>query len=250
MGRTRARGRPSSIGAYNVRCQLKVPQVTTDRPIRADPRTPLWRERVLRAGLAHADASGLETFTMRGLAESLGVAPMSLYRHVANKDDLVDGIVDLVFAEIALPSGEGDWSSAMRGRAIAVRQALLRHPWAIGLMSSRRRPGPATLRHYDAVIGRLRQAGFTLAMAAHAYSLMDSYIYGFALQQSTLPSDPSMEMHELAAVMAEQFPADEYPWLAEFTLQHVTRPGYAFGDEFEYGLDVILGGLEAAQGSA
>ena len=221
-----------------------------DRPHRADPRMPLWRERVLLAGLAHADAGGLETFTMRGLAEFLGVAPMSLYRHVANKDDLVDGIVDLVFGEIELPAGEVPWKTAMRSRALSVRQALVRHPWAIGLMVSRRRPGPATLRHHDAVIGRLRQAGFSIGMAAHAYSLMDAYIYGFALQQANLPSDPSMATHELAATMSEQFPADEYPWLAEFTFQHVMRPGYDFGDEFEYGLDLILDGLEGAQRSA
>jgi AcrR family transcriptional regulator len=209
-------------------------------------RIPLWRDRVLRTALAHADEAGLEGFTMRRLAQVLDVAPMSLYRHVANKDDLVDGMIDLVFAEIELPAAGVDWKAWMRQRAISVRAALNRHPWAIGLMESRRRPGPATLRHHDAVIGRLRGAGFSIEMAAHAYSLMDAYIYGFTMNQASMPSDPGMDTSELAAVMVEQFPAEVYPHLAEFTFKHVMRPGYDYGDEFEYGLDLILDGLEEA----
>jgi AcrR family transcriptional regulator len=214
-------------------------------------RIPLWRDRVLRTALAHADEAGLEGFTMRRLAQVLDVVPMALYRHVANKDDLVDGMVDLVFDEIELPGTELDWRAWMRQRAMSVRRALVRHPWAIGLMESRRRPGPATLRHHDAVIGRLREAGFSIAMAAHAYSVMDAYIYGFAMNEASMPSDPGMETAELAAIMVEQFPAKEYPHLAEFTFQHVMRPGYDYGgEEFEYGLDLILDGLEKASVAA
>ncbi len=218
--------------------------------IPSEQRTPLWRERVLRAAMAHADEGGLETFTMRKLAQALGVAPMSLYRHVANKDDLVDGIVDLVFDEIDLPAAGAEWKGAMRQRAISVRQALARHRWAIGLMESRRNPGPANLRHHDAVIGSLRAGGFDIAMAAHAYSLLDGYIYGFAMTKMNLPFDSSEEVAEVAQGMLEPFPLDEYPHLLEMLTQHVMKPGYDFGNEFEYGLDLILDGLERVRDAA
>ena len=213
-------------------------------------RIPLWKDRVLRTAMAHADDVGLEGFTMRRLAQVLDVAPMALYRHVENKDDLLDGMIDLVFGEIELADSDLDWKEWMRQRAISVRQALIRHPWAIGLMESRRRPGPATLSHHDAVIGRLRGSGFSIAMAGHAYSVMDAYIYGFAMNQASLPWEPGMETAELAAVMADQFASDEFPHLAEFTFQHVMRPGYDYGEEFEYGLDLILEGLEKASVTA
>lgn len=217
---------------------------TNARPRR--DRIPLWRDRVLRTAMAHADEAGLEGFTMRRLAQVLDVAPMALYRHVENRDDLIDGIIDLVFAEIELPPAELDWRAWMRQRAISVRAALVRHPWAIGLMESRHRPGPATLSHHDAVIGRLRGSGFSIGMAAHAYSLMGAYIYGFAMNQANLPTELGLETSEVAAIMVEQFPTHEYPHLAELTFQHVMRPGYDYGDEFEYGLDLILDGLEKA----
>ena len=207
----------------------------------------LSRERVLRAAIAHADTGGLEALTMRQLAVMLEVAPMALYRHVANKDDLIDAMVDVVFSEIGVPAGGGDWKSAMRRRAIGVRDALVRHRWAIGLMESRRRPGPANLRHHDAVIGRLRAAGFSVEMAAHAYSVLDSYIYGFALTKMNLPFDTSEEVAEVAETMLQPFPVNEYPNLVEFMSEHVMKPGYDYGDEFEYGLDLILDGLEAAR---
>lgn len=166
----------------------------------AEPRIPLTRQRVLRAAVALADRGGVGSLTMRKLAQDLGVEAMSLYHHVANKDDILDGIVDVVFSEIDLPSGEADWKAAMRQRAISAREALLRHPWATGLMESRSTPGPATLRHHDAVLGILRNAGFSIEMAAHAFSVLDSYIYGFALQETNLPFDTS---EELAAVAPE-----------------------------------------------
>ena len=212
-----------------------------------EPRERLSRERVLRAAIAHADAGGLEALSMRTLAEMLGVAPMAPYRHIASKDDLIDAMVDVVFSEIGVPSGGGDWKTAMRRRAIAVRDALSRHAWAVGLMESRRMPGPANLRHHDAVIGRLRAAGFEVAMAAHAYSLLDSYIYGFALTKINLPFDTTEQVGEVAQTMLEPFPANEYPNLVEFLSEHVLKPGYDYGDEFEYGLDLILDGLERAR---
>lgn len=208
------------------------------------PRARLTRELVLGAALAHADESGIEALTMRNLAQALGVAPMALYRHVANKEDLVDGLIDLVFGEIDLPAAGADWKAAMRGRAISVRDALLRHRWAVSLMESRTSPGAATLRHHDAVIGSLRSAGFDMAMAAHAYSLLDSYIYGFAQTQMNLPFESTADIVELSQSMLAAFPVNEYPNLAAFITEHATKPGYDYANEFEYGLDLILDGLE------
>ena len=212
----------------------------------AQSRTPLTRERVLQAALAMADAGGIESVSMRKLGEAVGVEAMSLYNHVPGKADLLDGLIDLVFSEIELPSGADGWKTAMRQRAISARTVLSRHRWAIGLMESRTSPGPATLRHHDAVIGCLRQAGFPVALAAHAYSALDSYIYGFALQEASLPFDTSEQTSELAQAMVAQFPTDEYPHLAEFTFSHVLQPGYDYGSEYEFGLDLILDGLERA----
>jgi hypothetical protein len=159
-------------------------------------------------------------------------------------------MVDLVFSEIDLPPSGADWKTAMRQRAISVREVLFRHRWAIGLMESRTNPGPATLRHHDAVIASLRQAGFSIEMAAHAYSLLDSYIYGFALQQMSLPFNTSEEAAEVAQDIFEQFAADQYPYLAELTFEHVMKPGYDYGDEFEFGLDLILDGLARVRDTA
>jgi Tetracyclin repressor-like, C-terminal domain/Bacterial regulatory proteins, tetR family len=213
-------------------------------------RRRLSRDQVLRTAIDRADQGGLDALTMRSLAQELGVAPMALYNHVANKDDLIDAMVDVVFGEIGVPSGGGDWKTALRRRAISVRDALLRHRWAIGLMESRRRPGPANLRHHDAVIGRLRAAGFSVEMAAHAYSLLDSYIYGFALTKMNLPFETSEEVADVAKGMLQPFPVNEYPNLVEFITEHAMKPGYDYGDEFEYGLDVILDGIEGVRGAA
>ena len=204
-------------------------------------RPPLSRERLLRGAVAVADAGGIAALTMRSLARELGVKPMSLYYYVAGKDEILDGIVDLVFSEIDLPSPGGDWESQMRRRAVSARRALRRHPWAIGLMESRANPGPATLRHHEATLSTLRRAGFSVAMTAHAYALLDSYIYGFALQEATLPFNPET-VTEATEAIARQF-AGEYPRLAEMATEHVLRPGYDFGDEFEIGLTVILDAL-------
>jgi AcrR family transcriptional regulator len=209
-------------------------------------RIPLSRARVLQAAVALAGAGGIEALTMRRLGQELGVEAMSLYKHVANKEDLLDGMVDVVFGEIELPPADTDWRTAMRRRAVSVRSALMRHPWATPLMQSRSRPGPATLRHHDAVIGSLRTAGFPIALVAHAFSALDSYIYGFALQQRSLPFETAEETADLAQSIMASFPADEYPHLVELTVQHVLQPGYDYGDEFEFGLDLLLDGLERA----
>ena len=211
------------------------------------PRTPLSRERVLRTAVAFADESGISSLSMRKLGEVLGVEAMSLYNHVASKGDLLDGMIDYVFSEIGLPCGEAGWKTAMRQRAVSARQVLIRHRWAIGLMESRSSPGPATLRHHDAVIGSLRAAGFPIALAAHAFSVLDSYIYGFALQEASLPFDAGEETADLARMIMARFTPDEYPHLTELTVEHVLQPGYDYGDEFEFGLDLILDGLERAR---
>ena len=210
-------------------------------------RAPLSRERVLLEAVGLADENGIGTLTMRRLADRLHVEPMSLYHHVANKDEILDGMVDIVFREIELPSAHAEWKSAMRDRAASARDALRRHPWAISLMQSRTTPGPATLRHHDAVIGCLRDAGFAIDLAAHAISAIDSYLYGFAMQELSLPFSTPEETAAMAVTFLDQFPAEEYPHLAELTTEHVLRPGYDYGDEFEFGLSLILDGLERAR---
>jgi AcrR family transcriptional regulator len=215
-----------------------------------EPRTPLTRQRVLDAAIALADRDGVGALSMRKLARQLGVEAMSLYHHVASKDDVLDGIVDVVFSEIELPSGETDWKVAMRRRAVSARDALRRHPWATGLMESRSTPGPANLRHHDAVLGILRGAGLSVELAAHAYSLLDSYIYGFALQEASLPFRTPEEAAEVAQAMMAQLPAEQLPHLSEIAMEHVLQPGYDYGREFLYGLDLILDGLERARKAA
>jgi AcrR family transcriptional regulator len=190
-----------------------------------------------------ADERGVGAVTMREVASTLGVEAMSLYNHVANKDDILDGIVDLVFSEIALPADRVDWKPAMRRRAISAHEALLRHPWAPSLMQSRTKPGPATLRHHDSVLGSLRKAGFTLVMAAHAFSVIDGYVYGFALQQINLPLQSRQQVAAVGENILRQL-AGEYPHLAEMITKHAMKPGYDYAKEFEFGLDLILDGLE------
>ncbi|MHA6694945.1 TetR/AcrR family transcriptional regulator C-terminal domain-containing protein [Homoserinimonas sp. A520] len=207
-------------------------------------RSRLNRDRVLSTAIALADTAGIESLTMRRLGEELGVEAMSLYNHVANKEDLLNGMVDAVFSEIELPSHSDDWMTAMRKRSVSFREVLSRHPWATTLKDSGTNPGPGTLRHHDRVIGTLRNAGFSIAMAAHAFSALDSYIYGFAMQEKSLPFTTEEETAAMAHVMLAQLPANEYPYLAELTTDHVLQPGYNYGDEFPLGLDLILDGLE------
>ena len=225
----------------------KLMAVQTD--LRPEPRRPWNRAQLLRAAIDLADNGGIESLSMRKLSHELGGGTMSLYNHFSNKEDLLDGMIDTVFSEIDLPTGEHNWKTTMRQRALSIRTVMTRHPWAIGLMESRRTPGPATLRHHDAVIGCLREAGFSLQLAAHAFSALDSYIYGFALQERSLAFGTPEETSELAKAFLLQFAAKEYPRLAELTMEHVLQPGYDCGDEYEFGLDLILDGLEKSWGT-
>lgn len=213
------------------------PAATGSTPIRA----ALTREAVLDAAVAIADAEGLGALTMRALGNRLGVQAMSLYHHVANKDAILDGIVDRVFSEIAEPDRDVDWRTSLTRRAQVQRDVLNRHPWALGLVESRRSPGQTTLTHHNAVIGVLRSAGFSIHDAAHAYALLDSYVYGFVLQENSLPFTP-----EDSAEVAEELMTgirEVYPYLAEMTDEVVLQPGYDFGNEFDAGLSVIMDGL-------
>lgn len=216
-------------------------QTDRNRP----PRTPLSRERVLRAAIAIADQAGLESLTMRRLGTHLGVEAMSLYKHVAGKDEILDGIIDMVVGEIELPTAEADWKTAMRRRALSARQVLASHPWAIGMLESRAVMGPAALRYVDGVIGSLRGGGFSIEMAAHAFLLLDSYIYGFVVQEMSLPFGTSDETADRAGAVLQTLTPSHYPHLAEMATEHVMGPGRTYTHEFEFGLELILDGLEA-----
>jgi AcrR family transcriptional regulator len=207
-------------------------------------REPLSRARVLRGALAVADAGGLGSLTIRSLAAELGAKPMSVYYHVASKEEILDGLVDLVFEEIELPVPGRDWRSEMCRRADSARAVLRRHRWAIGLLESRRRPGPANLRHHDTVLATLRAAGFSAALTAHAYALIDSYVYGFALQEASLPFEGPESVGDVAGSVMEQTATGDYPHLVQMATTYYLQPGYDFGDEFGFGLGLILDGLE------
>lgn len=207
-------------------------------------RNPLSKELVLRTAVALADEAGTGVPSMRRLGERLGVESMSLYHHFRNKDMILDGMVDIVFDEIELPPDDVDWRTAMRRRAVSMRGALIRHPWAIRLMDSRTNPGPATLRHHNAAIGCLRSGGFSIAGAAHAFSVLDSYIYGFTLQELSLPFRSSADLEDVAGSILKQMPRDEFPHLTEMIVDRALKPGYAYAEEFDIGLDLILDGLQ------
>lgn len=212
-------------------------------------RTRLNRDRVLASAVALADAGGIGALTIRSLAEKLGVKPMSVYHYVANKDEILDAIVDIVFSEIDLPVPGGDWHAEVRRRAISARAVLRSHAWAIPLLQGRTNPGPATLRHLDANIGTLRAAGFSVTMTAHAYALIDSYVYGFALSEASLPINGPESVPEVAGTMMAQVSPNAFPHLMEFSVKHVMKPGYDFGQEFEFGLDLVLDALAGRIGS-
>ena len=207
-------------------------------------RTPLSRERILEGAIRVADNGGLASLTIRSLAQTLGVKPMSVYHYVDGKDEIIDGIVDLVFGQMDLPAAQGDWRTEMHRRCSSARSVLRRHPWAIPLLQARTSPGPATLRHLDAVIGCLRGAGFSLELTAHAYAVIDSYVYGFAMSEASLPINGPETVNEVAESMMLQYLAADYPSLLEFTTGHILQPGYDFGLEFDYGLDLVLDALE------
>ena len=218
--------------------------MATDRRS-SDTRRPLSRERVLRAAVALADRDGLESLTMRKLADELGAGAMSLYHHVPNKEQLLAGMIDLVFGEIELPTTDVDWRTAMRRRARSTRAALNRHRWAVGRMEGTH-AGLANARVHDAVLGCLRRAGFSIETTIQAMSVQDAYIYGFALQERDLPFETAEEGAEVAQRQGwdDDALAKEFPNLAEVVAGHVATAGYDFTEAFEYGLDLILDALE------
>jgi len=215
----------------------------------AQRRERLTRERVLEAATALADRDGIAALTLRSLAAELGVKPMSVYHHVAGKEAILDGIVDRVFAEVVVPTDAG-WRAAMAERARSMRAALARHPWAVTLMDSRSSPGPATLRHHEAALGVLRRQGFSVAMAAHAFALLDAFIYGFAVQEASLPFEGPADLAAIAEPILSAAAAQELPYFVELATEHALLPGYDFGDEFDFGLELILDGLERRLGDA
>lgn len=202
-------------------------------------RAPLTRDRVLRAALELADEGGTAALTMQRIGRRLGVEAMSLYRHVRNKDDILDGIVDLVFAEIELPADRSNWRTVLRAQSISTRAALRRHPWAITLMESRMTPGPANLRTHEDTITVLLGAGCSAVMAVHAYNLVDSYVLGFALQEVNFPFSNAEELAAMSEELLANLQADEYPNSARVARELLTS-GFDYADEFEFGLDLIL----------
>ncbi|MEV8639416.1 TetR/AcrR family transcriptional regulator [Streptosporangium sp. NPDC051023] len=210
----------------------------------------LSKQRVVVEAIRLADREGVDGLSMRRLAGTLGAGAMSLYHYVASKEELLDAMVDIVFEEIELPPEGTDWQSAMRRRAVSARQVLVRHPWANGLMESRTSPGPANLRHHEAVTACLRQAGFSVLMATHANWLLDSYVYGFALQEASLPFDTADEFADVIEdAYLSQLPPDEFPYLNESAAALVAA-GFDPAEEFVFGLDLILTALEPLRASA
>lgn len=210
-------------------------------------RPPLTRERVVAAAVELADDEGIDALSMRKLAQALGVEAMSLYHHVANKDELLDGMEDVVFAEAYLPTADGPWIEELRTRCASMREVLLRHPWGVGLLNSRRNPGMATLVHHDAVIASLRAGGFSIRGAAQAFAMLDSYTYGFVVQQLALPMENGEDEGDLAEAILGGLPDGALPHLIEMATDYVQREDYSFANEFAPGLDLILDTLERAR---
>lgn len=201
------------------------------------------RDRILRQAVDLADDAGLESVTMRTLAHRLGAEAMSLYRHVANKEDLLDGMVDLVYEEIELPDADAGWRSSLRARAVSARSVLVRHPWAIALMESRVQPGPANLRHHEALLAVLVASGFNGRTATRIANVIDSYVYGFAIQERALPVSTPEQMAEVGPELIAAL-GDAFPHLARAGREFIEH-GFDYGAEFEAGLDLVLAGLEA-----
>jgi AcrR family transcriptional regulator len=229
---------------YKVRFPAILDGVMSVPPAPTTARPALTRERVLECALAVADAGGIGSLTIRSLAAELGAKPMSVYHHVANKEAILDGIVDLVFAEMELLGDyDGAWGDQLTRRAHSTRRALRRHPWAIGLLESRSTPGPATLRHHEGTIRILREAGFSIEMTAHASALLDSFVCGFALREAARPLRVTATGPDPGHRDSAPLDPETYPHLAEMAQEHLLRPGYQFGDEFGFGLDLIMATL-------
>jgi AcrR family transcriptional regulator len=205
---------------------------------------------VLRAAIELADEGGIEALSMRRLGHRLGVEAMSLYIHVANKDDLQDGIVELVLGEIELPPYAADWTEAIRRTAISSHETFIRHRWACSAMMRVPRVSPARLQWMEAVLRTLREAGFSADLTHHAYHALDSHITGFTLWQVSMPFDTREELVDLAEDVLREIPTDEYPYFIEHAEQHLAPASGDGRTEFEFGLDLILDGLERLRGTA
>lgn len=201
-------------------------------------RQGLSRDRVLAAAAAVADADGIGALTIRAVAHRLGAAPMAVYHHVSGKDEILDGLVDTVFAEFERPVPGEPWRAGLARRSRSARAVLARHRWVTPLLDSRRTPGPATLAHHDAVLGVLLRDGFGVVGAGHAFALLDAYVYGFAVQEGALPFAPA-ESEDVAAGIVAGFPEGGYPHLVRFAAERI-GPDYDFGDEFDVGLELVL----------
>lgn len=212
-------------------------------------RPPLSPDRIITAAVAVADRDGLAGVSMRSVGRELRVEAMSLYHHIADKDALLDGLADRIVATIELPSADLPWRRAMADRAASARSVLSAHPWALGLIESRRSPGPALFRHHDAVLGNLRTNGFDVALAAHAFSAIDAYVYGFVLTETTLPIGPDEDIGAFVEQLGDLLDPERYPHLFEQLQEQVMAQGYDYGDEFDDGLELILDGLERRLGS-
>ncbi|WP_267127881.1 TetR/AcrR family transcriptional regulator [Demequina iriomotensis] len=214
---------------------------------RQDVRRPrLSRARILDAAMGLADRDGIEALTIRALADELGTKPMTTYHHVAGKEALLDGMVDVVFSEMAKPPADLEWRDALRVRCRSAREVLARHPWAVPLLESRRHPGPELLAHHESVLTTLDRAGMPLPLVAHAYAVLDSFVYGFAMQEANLTVQRGDADAELAGEIAAAFDPGAYPMLTRFAMEHAMRPDFDFGDSFDYGLDLLLDGLARA----
>lgn len=206
-------------------------------------RVPLNPERIVEAAVRVADQGGLTALSMRNVAKELGVEAMSLYHHVNNKDALLDALVEWVFGRIDLPAVGQPWRAQMAARASSTREVLSAHPWALGLLESRL-PGPALLAHHESVLACLRADGFSLDLAAHAFSALDAYVHGFVLTEVNLPFAADGDVDAFAEQVDAMLPAEHYPNMAEMLRTRVMGRDYRYGDEFEFGLDLILDQLE------
>jgi AcrR family transcriptional regulator len=214
-----------------------------------EPRLPLSRDRILHAALDLADEGGIESLTMRKLGQALGFEAMSLYHHVADKDDVLDGVLDLVLAKGEPPSPTGDWDDAIRASAVSVHKALRRHPWSCTLLMSPGRVRPARLRYMDLLLGRLREAGFSAETTFHAYHVLDGHIFGFSLWE-TSHTYTAEEISKFTAKFAQTITADAYPYLHEHAQQHFGEGPEHEVSAFEFGLDLILDGLKKLRDTA
>lgn len=222
---------------------------TQDRPEQPEARLPLSRDRILAVAVEIADERGVGAVTMREVASRLGVEAMSLYNHVANKEDILDGMIDSVVEQIEVPADADHWLEAMRRRAISAREVFGRHPWAPALLDSRESSGPTRLRYLDSILGALMRAGFSIDGAARAFSLLDSYIYGFGIQQMNFSADDGASTEEMAEAILAYIPAEEYPYLHGMA-SHAMEVGYDVDADFQFGLEIILDGLERILGES